>query len=103
MISRRRLLTAATLITGGLALAACGGAGQSSTPPRQTEPVKLIFGRRANAPEQPVIEQYVANYRQVAPNVSVDLTVMPAGLQEMRQGLITAFAGGAGPDLFISD
>jgi ABC-type glycerol-3-phosphate transport system substrate-binding protein len=67
------------------------------------QPVKLLFGRRSSAAEQPVLEQYVASYRQVAPSVTVELVSLPSGLQEMRQGLITGFAGGTGPDLFISD
>jgi multiple sugar transport system substrate-binding protein len=100
--TRRAVVAGIAAAAGGPVLAACG-AGDTPAPPKQAEPVRLVFGRRANAAEQPVLEQYVATYRQVAPNVTVELTVMPSGLQEMRQGLITAFAGGTGPDLFISD
>ncbi|MBI3974299.1 MAG: ABC transporter substrate-binding protein [Chloroflexi bacterium] len=79
--------------------------GESGAPARQREaqPVKLIFGRRSSAAELPVLERYLATYRQVAPHVTVEMTSLPSGLQAMRQGLITAFAGSTGPDVFISD
>lgn len=67
------------------------------------QPVKIVFGRRSSAGEQPVLQSYVDTYRQAAPAVTVELVELPSGLQEMRQSLITAFAGGVGPDLFISD
>jgi len=93
-LTRRAVVAGTTAAGGGLVLSACG-AGDSSAPPKKTEPVKLVFGRRASAAEQPVLEQYVASYRQIAPNVTVEMTVLPSGLQEMRQGLITAFARGS--------
>lgn len=101
-LTRRAVVSDLGAAAGGTLLTACV-AGESASPPKQTEPVKLVFGQRASAAEQPLLEQYVATYRQVAPNVTVEMTVMPSGLQEMRQALITAFAGGTGPDLFISD
>ena len=97
-----RTIAASAAAGGGAALAACGASG-TAAPPKSAEPVTLIFGRRASAAEQPVLDQYVATYRQIAPNVTVEMTAMPSGLQEMRQGLVTAFAGGTGPDVFISD
>lgn len=72
-------------------------------PGGEAQPVKLIFGRRSSAAELPVLEKYMATYRQVAPHVTVELASLPSGLQEMRQGLIAAFAGGTGPDVLISD
>jgi multiple sugar transport system substrate-binding protein len=90
---------------GAAALVAAGaGCGPGEGPaPAPAQPVRLVFGRRASAAELPVLEGYLAAYRQVAPAVAVDLVSLPAGLQEMRQNLIAAFAGGTGPDLFISD
>src|SRR5919202_3209821 len=93
----------ALVATLAAALAGCGQQGSDAAPVPSTQPVKLLFGRRSSAAEQPVLEQYVAAYKQVAPPVTVELVSLPSGLQEMRQGLITGFAGGTGPDLFISD
>jgi multiple sugar transport system substrate-binding protein len=104
--SRRKVLADGAGVAGLAAvttplLAACrlGPVGA----PAQAAPVKLVFGRRSSAAELSVLEKYMAAYRQVAPHVTIELVAFPAGLQEMRQGLIAAFAGGTGPDLFISD
>jgi ABC-type glycerol-3-phosphate transport system substrate-binding protein len=94
-------LSAAGAVAG--ALPGCRPGGGDGPPPAVAPPARLLFGRRSSAAEQPVLERYVATYRQVAPQLTVELASLPAGLQEMRQGLITGFAGGTGPDLFISD
>jgi ABC-type glycerol-3-phosphate transport system substrate-binding protein len=101
-ITRRRVLA-----LGGVGLpatlAACAPRGNGAGPGQRPQPVRLLFGRRSSAAEQPVLEQYVPAYQQVAPQVTVEMVSLPSGLQEMRQGLLTGFAGGTGPDLFISD
>jgi ABC-type glycerol-3-phosphate transport system substrate-binding protein len=92
-------------LAGGAAVltAALAGCAPDWGPAPAGQPAALVFGRRGSAAELPVLEGYLAAYRQVAPRVTVELTALPTGLQEMRQGLIAAFAGGAGPDLFICD
>src|SRR5262245_1448962 len=80
------------------ALLGCRPGGTDAPAPASAPPVRLLFGRRSSAPEQPVLERYVATYRQVSPQTTVELAALPSGLQEMRQGLITGFAGGTGPD-----
>lgn len=99
------MAAAARAVSGGAALAAAAACGpfQPAGRQRTTGPVQLVFGRRSSAAELPVLQGYVEKYRAVVPQVSVELAVMPAGLQEMRAGLLTAAAGGTAPDLFISD
>ena len=99
--TRRWVLGAAA--TSLVVLARCAPAGGGAAPPAEKQPVKLLFGRRSSAAEQPVLDKYVAGYRQVAPHATVETVSLPSGLQEMRQGLISNFAAGTGPDTFISD
>jgi ABC-type glycerol-3-phosphate transport system substrate-binding protein len=102
--TRRELIARAAGAGGAGALLGCQpGAGGTAAPAPSAPPARLLFGRRSSAAEQPVLERYVASYQQVAPQITVELAALPSGLQEMRQGLITGFAGGTGPDLFISD
>src|SRR6266545_2758516 len=104
--TRRWVLRAAAgvvFLPASVSLAGCGASGGGSATAAEQQPIKLLFGRRSSAAEQPVLEKYIAGYRQVAPHVTVETVSLPAGLQEMRQGLITGFAAGTGPDTFISD
>jgi multiple sugar transport system substrate-binding protein len=92
-------------LVGAAGASACTVGSGDGAPPAAVskEPVKLLFGRRSVASEAPLYESYLQKHQQVAPNVTVEFVTLPSGLQEQRDGLITAFASGTGPDLLISD
>jgi hypothetical protein len=78
---RQLVIAVAAGVTGAGALAGCQPGAASGPPAPSAAPARLLFGRRSSAAEQPVLERYVASYRQVAPQITVELAALPSGLQ----------------------
>ncbi len=97
-ITRRELARRMALL--GLAAPAIGAAMPRGVAAgaAQDEPVELLYMTHDNATAVAVNERLIEEFRQQHPNVTVTYDHAPH--ENFEQKVLTAFAGGQGPDLF---
>jgi multiple sugar transport system substrate-binding protein len=98
-LSRRELNRRLALL--GLSAPAVGAAvaprGAAAGPARQDD-VELLYTTHDHDPANVVNEQLIAEFQQQHPNVSITWDHAPH--ENFEQKILTAFAGGEGPDVF---
>lgn len=93
----------AILIVGAMLLSACAmpvaaPAGEGSAPAASGEPIELLYMTHNHAQSIPVNEAIIAEFQESHPNVKITFDNSPHDNYEQK--VLTAFAGGQGPDVF---
>ena len=103
MKSRVHLILALVLV-GTMLLSACAvpvaapTGGDAAAPAASDEPIELLYMTHNHAPSIPVNEAIIAEFQESHPNVKITFDNSPHDNYEQK--ILTAFAGGTGPDVF---
>ncbi len=90
------MLTACVMPTAPAAAPAAAPAGEEAA--ASGEPIELLYMTHNHAQSIPVNEAIIAEFQESHPNVKITFDNAPH--DNFEQKVLTAFAGGAGPDVF---
>jgi multiple sugar transport system substrate-binding protein len=89
----------AALTTGGAALAACQSF-QTNPTPRSGEKVQLVFQGSREEWFQPMVQEMLARFHELHPNIQVFYTPEPEGPLNIQNKTLEDMQAGTAPDVF---
>lgn len=92
------LLVSAMLLSACTMPVAAPTGGDAAAPAASDEPIELLYMTHNHAPSIPINEAAIAEFQEMHPNVTITFDNSPHSNYEQK--ILTAFAGGTGPDVF---